>query len=48
MVPVAKFFHKEAEIPYFPLHQPFHILYTIVAGFLGQIKTYTWKGRKLK
>jgi cellulose synthase/poly-beta-1,6-N-acetylglucosamine synthase-like glycosyltransferase len=48
MVPVAKFFHKEAEIPYFPMHQPFHILYTIVAGFLGQIKTYTWKGRKLK
>ena len=48
MVPVAKFFHKRDEIPYFPLHQPFHILYTIVAGFFGQIKTYTWKGRKLK
>lgn len=48
MVPIAKFFQLEKEIPYFPLFQPLHILYTIVAGFLGQKKNYIWKGRKLK
>lgn len=48
LFPVAQFFHKKAELSYFPCYQPLHILYTIVAGFFGQIKTYTWKGRKLK
>ncbi|RYY54998.1 MAG: glycosyltransferase [Chitinophagaceae bacterium] len=27
--------------------QPFHILYTIVSGLLGQVRSYDWKGRKV-
>ncbi|RYY62471.1 MAG: glycosyltransferase [Chitinophagaceae bacterium] len=27
--------------------QPLHIVYTIVSGFLGQFRTYEWKGRKV-
>ena len=46
--PVAQFFHKKEELRYFPLYQPIHIIYNIVAGLFGQIKTYTWKGRKVK
>jgi hypothetical protein len=46
--PVAQFFHKKEELRYFPLYQPIHILYNIVAGLFGQIKMYTWKGRKVK
>lgn len=46
--PVAGFFHKKEELRYFPLYQPIHIVYNIVAGLFGQIKTYTWKGRKVK
>jgi len=46
--PVAQFFHKKEELRYFPLYQPIHIVYNIVAGLFGQIKTYTWKGRKVK
>jgi len=46
--PVASFFNKKQELRYFALYQPIHILYNIVAGFFGQVKTYTWKGRKVK
>lgn len=48
MIPVARFFDKEKLLWWFPLMQPLHILYTIVAGLLGSITTYTWKGRKVK
>jgi cellulose synthase/poly-beta-1,6-N-acetylglucosamine synthase-like glycosyltransferase len=48
MIPVANFFNKENKLWWFPLMQPLHILYTIVAGLLGSITTYTWKGRKVK
>ena len=48
LVPVAKFFGKEKLLWWFPLMQPFHILYTIIAGLLGSITTYEWKGRKVK
>ncbi|RTL58241.1 MAG: glycosyltransferase [Sphingobacteriales bacterium] len=48
MIPVAKFFNKETQLWWFPLMQPLHILYTITAGLLGSITTYTWKGRKVK
>ena len=27
--------------------QPFHILYTVLSGFLGQFRSYEWKGRKV-
>jgi cellulose synthase/poly-beta-1,6-N-acetylglucosamine synthase-like glycosyltransferase len=46
--PVARFFNLRSHLRYFALYQPLHILYTLFAGLFGQIKTYTWKGRKVK
>jgi poly-beta-1,6-N-acetyl-D-glucosamine synthase len=48
LYPVAEFFNKTKLIWLFPLFQPLHILYTIIAGFLGKFGSYTWKGRKVK
>lgn len=48
LYPVAKFFDKRKLLWLFPLMQPFHILYTVVAGFLGAFGTYTWKERSVK
>jgi len=48
LYPVAKFFNKEKLLWWFPLAQPFHILYTIVAGWLGKFGSYKWKERKVK
>lgn len=48
LFPVSKFFHKTLLLFWFPVMQPFHILYTIIAGFLGKFGTYSWKGRKVK
>ena len=45
MVPVARFFGEQKLLLWFPLMQPFHILYTIIAGWLGKFGKYTWKGR---
>jgi len=46
--PVTKFYKMPGQLRYFPLYQPLHILYTLVAGLFGQVKTYTWKGRRVK
>lgn len=46
--PVASFFKMKPELRHFVFYQPIHILYNIAAGFFGQLKTYTWKGRKVK
>jgi len=48
LYPVARFFNKTALLWYFPLAQPFHIVYTVVAGWLGKFGSYQWKGRKVK
>lgn len=48
LFPVARFFDKQNLIWYFPISQPVHILYTIVAGWLGKFGTYQWKGRVVK
>lgn len=48
MVPVAKFFGEQKLLLWFPLMQPFHILYTIIAGWLGKFGKYTWKGRVVR
>ena len=48
LVPVARFYKKTSLLLYFLPAQPFHILYTVIAGFLGQVGSYEWKGRKLK
>jgi len=48
LFPVAQFFKKPFILWWFPLAQPFHILYTIIAGWLGKFGTYQWKDRKVK
>ena len=48
LYPVAKFFHKRSLLWLFPLAQPFHILYTVTAGWLGKFGGYEWKERKVK
>ena len=45
LFPVAGFFGKKNMLWFFPLLQPFHICYTIVAGWLGKFGKYSWKER---
>ncbi len=42
----AVFFRQQRLMPWFPALQPFHILYTVVIGWLGKFGSYRWKGRK--
>ena len=48
LYPVAVFFSQLKLLLWFPLAQPFHICYTVIAGWLGKFGTYQWKGRKVK
>ena len=48
LYPVAQFFNATKELQYFPLMQPFHLLYTVIAGWLGKFGSYQWKGRAVK
>lgn len=48
MIPVARFYQQNKTLVWFPLMQPFHILYTVMAGWLGKFGTYQWKGRTVK
>ena len=48
ITPVAKFYDKENLLKLFPLYQPIHILYTIIAGWLGTFGSFEWKGRRVK
>ena len=48
LFPVARFFNKQLILWWFPLAQPFHILYTVVAGWLGKFGSYSWKSRIVK
>jgi len=45
---VAGFFEQQSLMKYFPLCQPFHILYTVIAGGFGSFGKYEWKDRKVK
>jgi cellulose synthase/poly-beta-1,6-N-acetylglucosamine synthase-like glycosyltransferase len=45
---VARFYEKRKELWLFPLLQPMHILYIILAGFFGFFGVYQWKGRRVK
>lgn len=47
LFPVASFFNQTKLLWWFPIAQPFHILYTIFAGWLGKFGTYHWKDRKV-
>jgi cellulose synthase/poly-beta-1,6-N-acetylglucosamine synthase-like glycosyltransferase len=42
---VAAFFRQQMLMNYFILMQPLHILYTIIAGWLGKFGSFEWKGR---
>jgi cellulose synthase/poly-beta-1,6-N-acetylglucosamine synthase-like glycosyltransferase len=48
LYPVATFFGKRKLLWLFPLMQPFHIIYTVIAGWLGKFGSYHWKERKVK
>lgn len=48
LYPVAQFFKKKKQLWLFPFLQPLHILYIIVAGLLGLVGVYQWKGRTVK
>ncbi len=48
LYPVAKFFGKQSMLWAFPLMQPLHIIYTVIAGWLGKFGSYQWKGRHVK
>jgi cellulose synthase/poly-beta-1,6-N-acetylglucosamine synthase-like glycosyltransferase len=45
---VAAFFGQQSLMKYFILCQPFHILYTVIAGSFGSFGRYEWKNRKVK
>jgi cellulose synthase/poly-beta-1,6-N-acetylglucosamine synthase-like glycosyltransferase len=45
---VAAFFQQQSLMKYFPLCQPFHIFYTVIAGSFGSFGKYEWKNRKVK
>lgn len=48
LLPVAHFFGSIKWLLVFPLLQPVHIMYTVVAGWLGRFGSYQWKGRVVK
>jgi cellulose synthase/poly-beta-1,6-N-acetylglucosamine synthase-like glycosyltransferase len=48
LYPVAAFFNRRRLLWWFPVAQPFHILYTVIAGWLGKFGRYQWKGRVVK
>jgi cellulose synthase/poly-beta-1,6-N-acetylglucosamine synthase-like glycosyltransferase len=48
LFPVAKFFRKQKLLWWFIPSQPFHIIYTLIAGWLGKFGSYSWKERKVK
>ena len=48
LFPVVKFFRKQKLLWWFISSQPFHIIYILIAGWLGKFGSYTWKERKVK
>ena len=44
---VAGFFGQRRLMAWFPVLQPLHIGYTLVAGWLGKFGSYRWKDRKV-
>ena len=44
---VAKFFGSAQLMKWFLPMQPLHIMYTVLAGFMGRFGSYKWKDRKI-
>jgi cellulose synthase/poly-beta-1,6-N-acetylglucosamine synthase-like glycosyltransferase len=47
MIPVANFFSVQQRLWVFPFLQPLHIIYTVIAGWLGKFGSYKWKQREV-
>jgi cellulose synthase/poly-beta-1,6-N-acetylglucosamine synthase-like glycosyltransferase len=47
VIPVTQFYGIKHAIVAFIFAEPFHIVYTIIAGWLAKFGTYTWKDRKV-
>jgi cellulose synthase/poly-beta-1,6-N-acetylglucosamine synthase-like glycosyltransferase len=45
---VAGFIGKRTQLLLFPFLQPLHIAYIIIAGLLGFVGVYSWKGRRVR
>jgi len=45
---VASFYKVQNFLWWFPVMQPVHIFYTVVAGWLGKFGKYQWKGRTVQ
>jgi poly-beta-1,6-N-acetyl-D-glucosamine synthase len=45
---VAIFFNRQRLLTVFPFLQPLHIVYVVVAGWLGTFGSYQWKSRVVK
>lgn len=43
----ATFFKQQKLLVWFTFMQPFHIVYTVVAGWFGTFGSYKWKGRTI-
>ncbi len=48
LFPVGSFFGQRKLVWWLILLEPFHIIYIIIAGWLGAFGSYSWKGRKVK
>ena len=48
LFPVSNFLGKKSLLWLFPFIQPFHICYTIIAGWLGKFGKYSWKERNVQ
>ena len=48
MISVARFFNQQWLLFFFPLMQPFHMIYILTASVWSQVGPYTWKGRRKK
>lgn len=48
LAPVASFFSQRHLLAWFPWLQLHHIVYTIIAGWLGRFGQYEWKGRVIQ
>lgn len=45
---VADFFGQQRLMRWFPVLQPFHLVYTVVIGWMGKFGSYSWKDRTVR
>lgn len=48
LIPVAGFFGRSRQLRWFIFFQPLHTLYIVIAGLLGFVGVYRWKGRRVR